>query len=135
MVNIEKSQERKIYESKLNFFTNVAHEFFTPLTLIYTPAQYLSEKKDLGNEVKKYIDVIKDNAGRMQKLIHELIEFRKDKSNYEPLCPKTIVIKDCIESITRNYDKILKDNRVDFQVNIHDTFIFLGLQRIGKNCI
>ena len=40
IARVETAHEQKIYESKLNFFTNVAHEFFTPLTLIYTPVQY-----------------------------------------------------------------------------------------------
>ena len=47
IARVETAHEQKIYESKLNFFTNVAHEFFTPLTLIYTPVQYLLEKKGL----------------------------------------------------------------------------------------
>lgn len=45
IARVETAHEQKIYESKLNFFTNVAHEFFTPLTLIYTPVQYLLEKR------------------------------------------------------------------------------------------
>lgn len=43
IARVEREHEQKNYESKLNFFTNVAHEFFTPLTLIYTPAQHLLE--------------------------------------------------------------------------------------------
>lgn len=50
--HIEKQNQQRIHESKLNFFTNVAHEFFTPLTLIYGPAQHLLEKADLDSYTK-----------------------------------------------------------------------------------
>ena len=36
--HVEKAQQKKMHESQLNFFENIAHEFFTPLTLIYGPS-------------------------------------------------------------------------------------------------
>ena len=66
----------------MNFFTNVAHEFFTPLTLKYGPAQHQLEKADLDSYTKRYIYIIKNNADRMQKLINELMEFRKAESGH-----------------------------------------------------
>ncbi len=135
LADIDKKQGQKIFESKLNFFTNVAHEFYTPLTLIYTPAQYLSEMPDISDEIKKYIDVIKDNAERMQGLMQELIEFRKSKSSYEPLCPEKIVIEDHIRSITDSYDVMRQRNRIDFQVNTHDMFTLVSDRSVLSNII
>lgn len=66
--HIEKQNQQRIHESKLNFFTNVAHEFFTPLTLIYGPAQHLLEKADLDSYTKRYIYIIKNNADRCRSL-------------------------------------------------------------------
>ena len=43
---IEKLNQQKMLESKFVFFTNIAHEFLTPLTLIYGPAQQLLEKRN-----------------------------------------------------------------------------------------
>lgn len=117
LADIDKKQDQKIYESKLTFFTNVAHEFSIPLTLIYTPAQYLSEMGGLDNEIKKYVDVIKDNAERMQKLMQELIEFKKSKSSYEPLCPEKIDTKEHILSIIKNYETIQHSNKIEFKYN------------------
>lgn len=47
--HVEKAQQKKMHESQLNFFENIAHEFFTPLTLIYGPAQQLLERGELDN--------------------------------------------------------------------------------------
>lgn len=114
--HIEKQNQQKMHESKLNFFTNVAHEFFTPLTLIYGPAQHLLEKADLDGYTKRYIQIIKNNADRMQKLINELMEFRKVESGHAPLHPESIDIKLLIEYITDNYTEIAQENKIEFKV-------------------
>ena len=121
IAKIEKQHEQRIFESKLNFFTNVAHEFFTPLTLIYTPAQHLLERTDINEEMQKYLQIIKNNAERMQQLIHELMEFRKTKSGNMDLHPKEVDIKALVEYISNNYTEILKENKIDFSVEMHDT--------------
>ena len=74
-----------MHESQLNFFENIAHEFFTPLTLIYGPAQQLLERVELDNYAKRYVHLIKNNADRMQQLLNELMEFRKADSGHTVL--------------------------------------------------
>lgn len=121
IAQVEKRHEQKIYESRLNFFTNVAHEFFTPLTLIYTPAQHLLEQDGLDGSTKKYLQIIKNNAERMQKLISELMEFRKTKSSNMDLHPENVNVKSLMEYASNNYVDILKENKIDFKVETHDT--------------
>lgn len=121
IARVEKQHEQKIFESKLNFFTNVAHEFFTPLTLIYTPAQHLLERAGIDEDMRKYLQIIKNNAERMQQLIHELMEFRKTKSGNMDLHPEQVDIKALVEYASNNYTDILKENKIDFKVEMHDT--------------
>lgn len=116
--HIEKQHQQKIHESRLNFFTNVAHEFFTPLTLIYGPAQFLLEKADLDNSTKHYIQIIKNNSDRMQKLINELMEFRKLESGHTPLHPENIDIKMMIDYVSDNYTEIAQENKINFEIAI-----------------
>lgn len=115
--HIEKENQKKIHESKLNFFTNVAHEFFTPLSLIYGPAQHLIEKDGIDDYTKRYILVIKNNADRMQKLISELMDFRKIESGYIPIHPEKIELKLLIDYICDNYIEIAEENKIDFQID------------------
>ncbi|MBR8706284.1 hybrid sensor histidine kinase/response regulator transcription factor [Bacteroides pyogenes] len=118
IARIERRHEQKIYESKLNFFTNVAHEFFTPLTLIYAPARHLLESKADDEGVGKYLRVIVNNAERMQKLIGELMEFRKTKPGKTDVNPEYVNVKILIEYISDNYIEILKENKIDFKVEL-----------------
>lgn len=117
---IEMQQQQKTYESKLNFFTNVAHEFFTPLTLIFGGSQHLLEKEEMNVNTKKYLQIIKNNAERMQRLISELMEFRKAKSGFTPLHPEHVNIRLLTEYVSDNYVEVLQENKIDFRVNLHD---------------
>lgn len=118
---IEKEHQQKVYESKLNLFTNVAHEFFTPLTLIYGPAQHLLESVKLDSYTKRYIQIIKNNAERMQKLINELMEFRKTKTGHTPLHPESIDIKLLTDYVSDNYIEMAQENKIDYQVTVSNT--------------
>lgn len=80
---IEQKHKEEIYESKLRFFTNISHEFCTPLTLISAPCHRLMEQKNLTASAKKYATVIQQNARRLHGLIQELIEFDRIESGYK----------------------------------------------------
>ena len=79
----EQKHKEEIYESKLQFFTNISHEFCTPLTLIYGPCNRLMEQKGLTESAKRYTSVIRQNAERLNSLIQDLIEFNRIESGYK----------------------------------------------------
>lgn len=80
---LNKEHENETYEAKLRFFTNIAHEFGTPLTLISGAGERLMDTGQLSSKPAKYVNIIKDNADRMLRLIKELMDFRKvDTGNY-----------------------------------------------------
>lgn len=137
--HIEKQHQQKINESKLNFFTNVAHEFFTPLTLIYGPAQHLLEKSNLDSYSKRYIQIIKNNADRMQKLISELMDFRKAESGHTALLAENIDLKILINYIIDNYTEIAEENKIELKINTENISTFVtdrnSLEKIFFNLI
>nr|MDA3854155.1 triple tyrosine motif-containing protein [Bacteroidales bacterium] len=75
LLNRQKKDE--INQYKLQFFTNIAHEFRTPLTLILAPAVTLMNYIKEDERLAVYARTIYQNANRLQHLIQELIEFRK----------------------------------------------------------
>lgn len=77
-------QLAELNDYKLRFFTNVAHEFRTPLTLILGPVSTLIKKANSLWE-KGQLRTIYNNSIRMQKLIDELLQFRKIESGKEDL--------------------------------------------------
>jgi signal transduction histidine kinase/ligand-binding sensor domain-containing protein/DNA-binding response OmpR family regulator len=77
LANLQVEKEKELNEKKLTFFTNVSHEFRTPLTLIINPI------KDLLNQSKGNIEelsTIYRNARRLLGLVDHLLLFRKTES-------------------------------------------------------
>lgn len=73
----DKEKEIELSELKLNFFTNISHEFRTPLTLIVSPLSELMENTDINPIVAKKLGIIEKNANRLLDLINQLLDFRK----------------------------------------------------------
>ena len=83
---LEAQHNHEIDSLKIKFFTNISHEFRTPLTLILAPAEkLLIEMKDKP-EVK-YLKLIEQNAKRLLQMVNQLLDFRKMEVqgfNYNP---------------------------------------------------
>lgn len=115
---LEKQAQKETYDAKLDFFTNVAHEFGTPLTLISCSGELLASQGANSSKASKYIHTINDNAARMQKLIQELLEFRKVESGkYNPVYtffdPAAM-----IESILEEFSDIGEENDISLRLDI-----------------
>lgn len=79
IIQIEKEKEHELNEAKITFFTNISHEFRTPLTLILSPVTELIERNDLKDLFKEKLLLVEANAKRMLKLINQLLDFRKSE--------------------------------------------------------
>ena len=72
----EAMRSREMDMMKTKFFTNVSHEFKTPLSLILSPLEKLSVQV-VDSEQRKHIDLIQKNAKRLLNLVNQLLDFRK----------------------------------------------------------
>lgn len=71
--------EKELNERKLQFFTNISHEFRTPLSLIIGPLEDIikNDSSDLSARIKDKHTTIHKNTNRLYRLINELLDFRK----------------------------------------------------------
>ncbi|MEH6309167.1 two-component regulator propeller domain-containing protein [Olivibacter sp. CPCC 100613] len=74
--DFKQRKDRELYEAKIDFFTNIAHEIRTPLTLIMAPLEKIGAADDI-REVKDNLPIIKRNTNRLVKLTNQLLDFRK----------------------------------------------------------
>lgn len=74
---IEQEKEHDLNEAKFTFFTNISHEFRTPLTLILGPIKDILRFKDLNAEISEKLIPIEKSADRLLNLTNQLLDFRK----------------------------------------------------------
>lgn len=84
----EIEKEKELYENKVTFFTEIAHEIRTPLTLINGPLEIIEEMNIKDAKLNKNLQVIAQNTKRLLNLASQLLDFQKVganklKPNYE----------------------------------------------------
>lgn len=70
-------REQEVHRMKLDFFTNVSHEIRMPLTLIMGPLEMLINESQEFPVLHRKLLGVKKNAGRLTRLVTELMDFRK----------------------------------------------------------
>ncbi len=113
MSKFKAQQLKELNDYKLQFFTNIAHEFRTPLTLILGPAALLLDKSNNKGE-QQQLKTIYSNSMRLQKLIDELMQFRKIESGKDKL---TIADVDLV-FFTQEILESFKQHAADREVNL-----------------
>lgn len=77
---VRAEKEIELYHAKIDFFTNIAHEIRTPLSLIKAPLDSVM-KKNKNPELKDFLSVINRNTTRLLMLVNQLLDFRKAEKN------------------------------------------------------
>lgn len=84
LAHLQSEQEKQLNERKLSFFTNVSHEFRTPLTLIINPLKEILYKEG-GDVDVSGLNIVYRNAKRLLSLVDQLLLFRKAEAGAEKL--------------------------------------------------
>lgn len=111
---------RELDMMKIRFFTNVSHEFRTPITLILSPIEKLLRNNLSHQEQQKYFDVIQRNAKRLLNLVNQLLDFRKlevQEIKFQPFQGDIVqFIRETVYSFSDLSEK--KDLKLDFQTSV-----------------
>ena len=122
MSGLVAEQERQLNELKFRFFTNVSHEFRTPLTLIIAPVCELISKSrelQLPDECARKLDLVSNNAQRLLRLVNQLIEFRKTESGLMDLKVSECNISELVFEISQSFGELANINNIEFQAIDH----------------
>src|SRR6185436_288755 len=77
---LEHEKEKEIYQAKIEFFTNVAHEIKTPLTLIKGPMEKIMKKNGHAVDMSGNLKLMEKNTNRLIELTNQLLDFRKTET-------------------------------------------------------
>ncbi|MDC0584705.1 ATP-binding protein [Bacteroidales bacterium] len=85
LARLEKKQAEHLNQAKLRFFTDIAHEIRTPLTLILGPIQDIMLKRKLDKDLQKSLSPVHKSTRKLMSLMDELLLFRKAEYGALPL--------------------------------------------------
>ncbi|MBL6449666.1 response regulator [Fulvivirga sp. 29W222] len=112
---IERENLEKLNKAKLKFFTNISHEFRTPLTLILGPLEKIINSGKGGKYMRDELTVINQNAMRLLRLANQLLDFRKAESGKLKLQVAEGDIVKFIKGIKLMFDEHAKQRGVNFE--------------------
>ncbi len=113
-----RQREEELHENRLTFFTNIAHEFLTPLTLIAGPVQKLFEAENLDDRSRKFIKMIQRNASRLSFLTQQLLEFRKAEHDHLEVRVRQFDLVGILEQIAELFDDWALDKNIDYKLEL-----------------
>ncbi|MFI3317294.1 MAG: two-component regulator propeller domain-containing protein [Rikenellaceae bacterium] len=106
LIEIQRATNEKLYNQKVQFFTNISHEIKTPLSLILGPLLHLNSEA-LSHEIKSHLSVAIRNAKYLNKLVDELLDFRRREQYTGKLQLSCIEVDRLIRSISDLFEESL----------------------------
>ena len=116
-----REKEEEIHQNRLGFFTNIAHELQTPLTLIMGSAERFLEKSIASKEPKDkpyFLSLIHQQASRLTYLVHQLLEFRKVEAGFFKNQYSELNISELLQNLAEPFVPLSEQNRMEYEINI-----------------
>ncbi|MDD4991665.1 MAG: two-component regulator propeller domain-containing protein [Paludibacter sp.] len=114
---VHAEKEIELYNAKIDFFTNIAHEIRTPLSLIKAPLDYIL-KKYTDKELNEYLSVMDRNTNRLMSLVNQLLDFRKAEKNSYTVNFKQTNINELLQSIYESFKYSTDSKVLTFELNL-----------------
>lgn len=117
----QEKKEKEIYEAKFEFFTNVAHEIRTPLTLIKGPVENLMEKIHELPDIKDDVNMMERNTNRLMTLVTQILDFRQTEAKGFSLDFTRVNITDLLQEVYTSFQPLAKKRNLQYTLILPDT--------------
>jgi signal transduction histidine kinase/ligand-binding sensor domain-containing protein/DNA-binding response OmpR family regulator len=134
---LERVNARKLHEvdmMKLKFFTNISHEIRTPLTLILGPLEKILKGQQVNEELQEHLKMMHRNAQNLDRLITQLLDFRKLQSGSLRLNLTNADIVGFVRNIVNSFSSLAheKDIKLTFTSLKKRLFVSFDADKIEK---
>ncbi|WPR73160.1 two-component regulator propeller domain-containing protein [Flavobacterium sp. NG2] len=116
---LDKSRVQEMNQARLRFFTNISHDFKTPLSLIIGPLEKIAEKNE-SLENQKYFSIINNNISRLQRLIDQLISYRKAETGNLELNYSKTTLGDFIYPLIESFEEYGQKTLLNFYYKVDE---------------
>ena len=133
MERLEREKLEELNQSKLQFFSNVSHEFRTPLTLILGPLERLSNSR-LDGALKKQIEFVHKNAIRLLRLVNLLLDLQKVEKNEMHLRARLGDIVAFTKEIVMSFEELTHHKKIslNFVTDIKKLDVWYDSDKLDK---
>ncbi|OJU35729.1 MAG: hypothetical protein BGN96_04755 [Bacteroidales bacterium 45-6] len=127
----ESEKEKELYSSKVEFFTDIAHEIRTPLTLINAPLESIKELNIDDSELNKNISIMEENTNQLMGLINQLLDFRKIDNNKFSVNLKLNNINQIIKEVYNRFEPIATQRNKTLSLDLGQTSYEIPVDKDG----
>ncbi len=131
---LEDRKEKEIYEAKIDFFTNLAHEIKTPLTLIKGPIENLLEQVDEIPAIKEDIVLMDRNTNRLIALVTQILDFRKVENKGFNVDFKKVNVTNLLKESYLNFSPLPKKRKLVYTIDCpsEDIYAYVDEEALNK---
>lgn len=115
VIEEQSAKIRELDQVKTRFFSNISHEFRTPLTLIQGPIEsiLLGKAKDEAS-LEKNLKVAKRNVHNLRSLIDEILEFNNLEMGSLEITYLPVVVVDFLSELSQNYETLIAERGLEW---------------------
>ena len=128
MEKFEREKERELYTAKIDFFTNVAHEIRTPLTLIKSPLENVLVSPNVSADIRDDLEIMNLNTTRLLDLVNQLLDFRKTETRGFQLNFVECNISDILQQIYMRFTPLARQKKLEFVIECSES-IYASIDR------
>lgn len=130
----EDRKEKELYQAKINFFINIAHEIRTPLTLIKNPLERLLKSDRIEGKEKTSLTLMDKNVSRLLLLVNQLLDFRKTEiEGYKLNFVRTEIVSLLTETVKRFQESAMeKKLLLNLNPAIQELYVFVDREAVTK---
>lgn len=120
----EDKKEKAIYQANIEFFTNIAHEIKTPLTLIKGPVENLSEMINEVPSIKEDVVTMERNTNRLVNLINQIMDFRQTETRGFSLDFTPVNINEILQETFLTFEPVAKKRKLQYTIQLPPNNIY-----------
>jgi ligand-binding sensor domain-containing protein/signal transduction histidine kinase/DNA-binding response OmpR family regulator len=125
----ENEKNKELYNAKITFFTYIAHEIRTPLSLIKGPVEHILSHEVDKEELTENLKVVEKNTGRLLDLSNQLLDFRKVEAKGFQLNYMHSDVRQLINDIYVRFRLTARQKNLDFELQLPPDKLYADIDR------
>ncbi len=121
-------------KAKLVFFTNISHEFRTPLTLMIGPLENILSDRKISLELRSQLQMMLRNATRLLRMINQLMDLRKIEDEKMKICASEHDIISFTKEIKESFNELADRKKIIFSLNAsqNEQLLYFDRDKVDK---